>query len=411
MEFEFKLPDLGEGVSEGEIVRWLVDPGDAVKVDQPVVEVMTDKVTAELPSPVAGKVLRLGGGVGDVVEVGQPLLCIETGSETPAPGPAAVSPAPGPGPNGAEAPAREPGAAARPLAVPAVRKLAKELGVDLSALEGTGPGGRIIEADVRAAAAAPEPRRAPPAPPSTVPPAREPRRIPLRGMRRVIAEHLLAAHRDTAPYTYVEEVDFTDLVGLRERVQGIGVRANVRITYLPFLLAAVSLALKEHPELNATVDAETGDLLVHPEHNIGIAVHTDHGLVVPVVRGVERRNLLDLSREVDRLAEAARMGKLTREEVQGGTFSVTSLGPLGGVMATPMLNTPEVAVLGIHKIAARPVVREGVVVPRQMGNLSLTLDHRYIDGYVGASFAQTLKRHLEDPAVMLFSLAELREVG
>lgn len=414
MPFEFKLADLGEGIQEGEIVRWLVAEGDMVAPDQPLVEVMTDKVTTELPSPVAGRVVGLEGEAGDIIPVGATLVLIDTEAEG-APHPAnsgetervVAAFQPGGGtvrytPLGLTPPAETPPAEGPvPLAVPAVRKLAKDLGVDLSAVKGSGPGGRILDADVRAVAGAAGVEAGPPEETGV-------RRIPLRGLRRVIAEHLLDSHRNTAPYTYVEEVDFTELVGLRDRVQPLATRVGVRLTYLPFIVAAVGMALREHPMLNATVDPRNGDLVVHDDQHIAIAVHTDDGLFVPVIKNVERRNLLDLAREIERLSTNARQGRLSRDEILGGTFSVTSLGNLGGLLGTPMLNTPQVAVLGIHKISPHAVVRDGVVVSRQTTNLSLTLDHRYIDGYVGARFAQTLRQYLEDPAVMLFWLAELR---
>ncbi|MFN3653333.1 MAG: dihydrolipoamide acetyltransferase family protein [Armatimonadota bacterium] len=411
MPFEFRLADLGEGVQEGEIIRWLVQAGETVQPEQPLVEVMTDKVTAELPSPVAGTVQRCLGEPGDVVPVGSVLVEIETEAE-----PEGAGQAPGSGAEpvvheaplvatapevktAAPEPAPAQGNGGIPLAVPAVRRLARELGLDLHAVRGSGPEGRITEADVRAAAGG----AAVPAAPGTT------RRVPLRGLRRRIAEHLLESHRTTAPYTYVEEVDFTDLVSLKERVQPLAEKAGARMTYLPFLIAAVSRALKEHPELNATADPESGDLVISEAQHLGVAVNTEEGLVVPVLHHVERRNLLDLAREIERLAAAARQGSLSREETQGGTFSITSLGPLGGIMATPMLNTPQVCILGVHKITPRPVVREGEIVQRQMGNLSLTLDHRYVDGFAGAAFIRTLRTYLEDPALMLFWLAELRD--
>lgn len=386
MAFEFKLPDLGEGVQEGEIVRWLVEVGDVVRPEQHLVEVMTDKVTADLPAPVGGRIVALHGEPGEVVPVGHVLVEIDEHGGTASRG------------SGGDSEASPRGA--KPLAVPAVRKLAKELGVDLAAARGSGPEGRILESDVRALAGD--------RPAAAAPEAEGVKRIPLRGVRRTIAEHLLESHRNTAPYTYVEEVDFTELVSLRTRVQPMAERTGVRLTYLPLILAGVSMALREHPHLNAVVEPETGDLLVQPRHNIAIAVHTEEGLVVPVIRDVQSRNLLDLAAEINRLSEAARGGGLSREDIMGGTFSVTSLGALGGLMGTPMLNTPQVAILGIHRIGARPVVREGNITSRQMGNLSLTLDHRYIDGMVGAAFAQTLKQYLEDPALMLFWLAELK---
>ncbi|MBI3909586.1 MAG: 2-oxo acid dehydrogenase subunit E2, partial [Armatimonadetes bacterium] len=231
-------------------------------------------------------------------------------------------------------------------------------------------------------------------------------RIPLRGVRRAIAAHLLKAHQQTAPCTYVEEADFTELVRLREKVQPLAEQRGVRLTFLPFVIAAACAALKEHPRLNAVMDEETGELVVKRAHHIGIAAQTDQGLLVPVIRDADQRHILDLAAETHRLAEAARAGKLSREELSGGTFSITSLGPLGGLLATPIINTPQVAILGMHKIAPRPVARDGQVVIRQMANLSLTFDHRYIDGAVGAAFAATLIKYLEDPAVLLFSLAE-----
>lgn len=423
MPFEFKLPDLGEGVHEGEIVRWLVRVGETIVPDQPVVEVMTDKVTAELPSPVAGKIIRLGGEPGDILRVGEVLVAIDTvagarasngGIAATAPGEVAAVPlAPEP------VPVREPAAGAGsepPRAMPAVRKLARDLGVALTSVPGTGPEGLITADDVRAVAGsapvAEAPGAAPPSPPA-IEPAPTPvatekgvRRVPLRGLRRLIAEHLVHSHQTTAPYTLVQEVDFTELVRFRERVQPLGERSGVHITYLPFIVAAVGMALREHPELNAISDEESGDLVIHEAQHIAIAVHTDQGLVVPVIRHVEQKKLVGISREIERVTQAARAGTLSREDVLGGTFSVTSLGAMGGLMGTPMLNTPQVAVLGVHRISPRASVRDGAVVPRQMGNLSLTLDHRYIDGYVGAQFAQTLTRFLEDPALMLFQLSE-----
>lgn len=400
MVYEFKLPDLGEGVHEGEIVRWLVQVGDEVGRDQPLVEVMTDKVTTELPAPVAGKVAKLGGAAGAVVPVGTVLVEIETQATAP---PAEKNEAPTAGStarfrNTEPVVETDETEGAKVLAVPAARRLARELGVTLSDVPGSGPEGRVRSEDVRAAKAAVNGSAAP----------KSIRRVPLRGKRRVIAEHLLESHRNTAPCTLVEEADFSELVRLRERVRPMAEKAGVAITYLPFILAALSMALREHPTLNATVDPESGDLLVHEAQHVGIAVHTEEGLVVPVLRNVESKNLLELAREIERLSTAAREDRLGREDVTGGTFSVTSLGLLGGILGTPMLHTPQVAVLGIHRIAARAVVREGNVVPRQMANLSLTLDHRYLDGYVAAKFIQTLVGYLEDPAVMLFWLSELR---
>ena len=260
-------------------------------------------------------------------------------------------------------------------------------------------GGYPAEGGVRAATGV---RSAPPTPKAE-------RRMPLRGMRRKIAEHLVQASQLTAPFTYVDEADFTEMVSLRDRVRPLAEQRGARLTYLPFIITAVVAALKRFPMLNGTVDESTGDLIIRDEYHIGIAVEVEEGLIVPVIRNAERCGILELAREVQRLGQAARASKLSRAEVQGGTFSITSLGSRGGLMATPIINTPEVGILGVHKIAPRPVAREGQVVIRQMANISLTFDHRYIDGAVGADFAGALIQYIQDPAMMLFWLSELRE--
>jgi pyruvate dehydrogenase E2 component (dihydrolipoamide acetyltransferase) len=421
MPFELKLPDLGEGVSEGEIVRWLVREGDRIEENQPLVEVMTDKVTAEIPSPRAGRVLRLAAPEGAVVPVGTVILAIaEPGSDGAPPareGEAPAGPAPPvPWPPAETQPAgsaETDGRRERVLAVPAVRQLARDLGVDLEQVPPTGPGGRVTLSDVRRFAA----ERQAPAPAGTPAPAPAPaaapaggRRVPLRGMRRRIAEHLVQATRDTAPFTFVDEADMTELVQLRDRVRPLARERGVRLTYLPFIITAVVAALQKHPLLNGRVDEATGDLVLSDEYHIGIAVEVEEGLIVPVVRNAERRGILDLAQEVQRLGDGARSGRLTLEEVQGSTFTITSLGNRSGLLATPILNTPEVGILGVHRITPRPVAREGQVVIRQMANLSLTFDHRYIDGAVGADFTGTLVQYLQDPALMMFWLSELRGI-
>jgi len=334
MAYEFKLPDLGEGLTEGEIARWLVNEGDEIAEDQPLVEIATDKTTVEIPSPAGGKVTQILVGEGDVVPVGTLLVVI----------------------------GGEPTARAAPQATPAVRQVAKELGVDLAAVRGTGPGGRITEADVRAAS----PRRS------------EGRRERVRGVRRQIVEHLTRAHREVAAVTYVEECDFT-CVDLD--------------TLLPTVLQATAASLREFPELNARLE---GDEIVYLDrYDLGVAIQTDEGLVVPVVRGADTRSLEELRDEVDRLAEGARAGTLAPEELRGSTFTVTSAGKLGGLFVTPIVNHPEVAILGVHRIAARPAVRDGEVVVRQLGNVSVTFDHRVVDGVRAAAFALDLIARVE----------------
>lgn len=342
MAYEFKLPDLGEGVAEGEVARWLVQEGQEVAEDDPLVEIQTDKTTVEIPSPAAGKVARILVREGELVPVGTPLVLIGDG----------------------EVPEVEPPKKAQ--ATPVVRRLAAELGVDLAALAGTGPGGRIREEDVRAAAA----------------PREDERREPLRGVRRLIAQHLTTAHREVPAVTVVEECDFTTLS-----------RARGERSYLPYLLEAAVAGLKEHPELNATL---VGDEIVYWErYDLGLAVQTDEGLVVPVLRAADRKSIDELEVEAGRLADGARAGTLEPGELKGSTFTVTSAGRLGGLFATPLVNHPEVAILGLHRIAPRPVVHEGEVAVREVGWLSCTFDHRVVDGARASEFLLAVIGHLQ----------------
>ncbi|HEY6960710.1 MAG TPA: dihydrolipoamide acetyltransferase family protein [Gaiellaceae bacterium] len=349
MAYEFKLPDLGEGLTEGEIARWLVAEGDDVQEDQPLVEIATDKTTVEIPSPAAGVVAKIHVAEGEVVPVGTVLVVIGGDGAAPvASGKRESVPVQGRD-NGPPAPV------GRVQATPLVRRIAQELGVDLAAVTATGPGGRITEEDVRAAAGAGAPA--------------EGRREKVRGVRRQIVEHLTRAHHEVPAVTYVEECDFTDV--------------DLKLL-LPTVLRATAGALKEFPELNARLE---GDEIVYLDrYDLGIAVQTDAGLVVPVVRDCDSRNVDELRADVDALAEKARAGTLAPEELRGGTFTVTSAGKLAGLFVTPLVNHPEVGILGVHRIGPRPVVRDGEVVVRQMGNLSLTFDHRVVDGARAAQF-------------------------
>jgi 2-oxoisovalerate dehydrogenase E2 component (dihydrolipoyl transacylase) len=357
--YEFKLPDLGEGLTEGEIGRWLVSEGQQVAEDDPLVEIQTDKTTVEIPSPAGGTVTRILVEEGKVVPVGTVLVVIggEDGGEQP---------------RAEEAPRREaaaapPPAAGRGRATPLVRKLAQELGVDLDAVTGSGPGGRITKDDVRAAAGDGKPVVA-----------AEGRRERLRGVRRQIVEHMASAHREVPAVTWIEECDFG----------GLDLKLLV-----PTALKACALSLKEFPELNARLEE---DAIVYLErYDLGIAVQTDQGLVVPVVRGCDERSVEELRKEVDRLAEAARAQKLKPEELRGSTFTVTSAGKLGGVVQTPIVNHPEVAILSIGRIAERPVVRDGQVVPARIGYVGVTFDHRVVDGARAAEFGLDVIRRLE----------------
>jgi pyruvate dehydrogenase E2 component (dihydrolipoyllysine-residue acetyltransferase) len=353
--YEFKLPDLGEGLTEGEIARWLVAEGDEIAEDAPLVEIATDKTTVEIPSPAAGVVSKLLAEEGDIVPVGTVIVVIG-GDGAPAPARDEVS----------QAPARptRTGGDEKVRATPLVRRLAQELGVDLAGLAGTGPQGRITEADVRGAASGARDTSS-----QAAPGASEGRREPIRGIKRQMFEHLATAHREIPPVTWVEECDFTD-TDLKQ--------------LLPLTLQAVVEALRDYPELNARIDGN--DLVYLDRYDIGIAVQTEQGLVVPVVRAVDTKSLDELGEEVRRLADAANAGTLKPDELRDGTFTVTSAGKSAGLFTTPLVNHPQVAILGVYRIAERPVVRDGEIAIRRIGNVSVTFDHRVIDGRRAADF-------------------------
>ena len=394
MAYEFRLPDIGEGMAEGEIVRWLVKEGDLLAQDQPMVEIMTDKATVEIATPRAGRVLERCFKEGARCPVGDVLVIIGTKDDddrTPAP----VTPTPGPTPPPApveSAPAHAPETV---LATPAVRKLAREMDVDLTKVTGTGPGGQITADDVRAAKVAaglvaPTPR----------PTVTGDVRIPFRGVRRKIAEHMLRTQREVAQFTYVEEVDATELVELRNKAESRLVHHDVKLSYLPFFIRAAVEALKKQPQLNAYLDEKAGEIVQRHEYHIGLAAQTPEGLMVPVIRHAERRSLLELAREVERLATSARTGHVSPADLGGSTFTITSLGALGGLSATPIINYPEVAILAVHKIAKRPAVVDDKIVIREMMNLSLSVDHRMVDGHDAARFVAEIKASLETPGLL-----------
>jgi pyruvate/2-oxoglutarate dehydrogenase complex dihydrolipoamide acyltransferase (E2) component len=342
MAYEFKLPDLGEGLTEGEISRWLVSEGQEIAEDQPLVEIQTDKTTVEIPSPAAGKVTQILVEEGKVVPVGTVLVVI--------------------GGNGDGASPREQvPPAAKGRATPLVRKVAQELGVDLDSLTGTGPQGRVTEEDVRAAAGP-----------------REGKREPLRGVRRLIAEHMTRAHGEVPAVTWVEECDFS----------GVDLKLLV-----PTVLKACAETLKEFPELNARLERD--EIVYLDRYDLGVAVQTDQGLVVPVVRDCDTRSVEELRADVDRLAEGARAGTLKPEELRDSTFTLTSAGKLAGLFQTPIVNHPEVAILSIGRVAERPVVRDGKVETAPIGYISVTFDHRVVDGARAAEFGLVVIRRLE----------------
>jgi 2-oxoisovalerate dehydrogenase E2 component (dihydrolipoyl transacylase) len=452
-EVVFKMPDLGEGTVEAEIVAWRTQPGAQVKEDEVIVEVMTDKAAVEVPSPVSGRVVSISGQPGDKVAVGSPLIVFETGSSVEtarsqphpaagAQGPstaAAAPPSPRAPPTSPQAPTSPrrsagtsaPAASGRVMTSPANRRRAREAGIDLAQLKGSGPGGRIVTADLaaagmgtgagsvvvggagagpRAGAAEAAARVAGAVPPVEGAAGADRTEVKVIGLRRVIAERMTEAKRTIPHFAYVEEVDVTELETLRLHLNaslskaaptaGAVAAARPALTYLPFIVIALTRALESFPQCNATYDATRGVLIRHRPVHVGIATQTPDGLKVPVVRNAQALTLHELAREIAAVSERARTNKSTREELSGSTITVTSLGKLGGIVSTPVINLPEVAIIGINKAVERPVVREGAIVVRRMMNLSSSFDHRFVDGYDAAAMIQLLKEHLELPATM-----------
>jgi pyruvate dehydrogenase E2 component (dihydrolipoamide acetyltransferase) len=459
--YEFKLPDIGEGVTEGEIVKWLVGQGDQVAEDQPMVEVMTDKATVTITSPKAGRIKELRGEVGSVVPVHSVLVVFDLGgASTGAPAPSAAAPAekkkddgpaatavgdikedlpgmalfaskaaPAMNGNGAHASQAAGYYNAKPLATPATRKHARDLGVDLRTVPPSGPSGRVTKRDVEQLVS----RGAPPAaqaPSATPPPQSEPAaaparafapqaigsagavasadadtRTPLRGVRKRIFEGMTRSKHTAAHFTFVEECDCDALVALRERLKPAAEKAGVKLTYLPFITKAVVSALKRHPSLASAFDEVSSEIVTRGSRNIGIATSTDAGLIVPVVRDADRKSILDIARDIQRLGEDAKAGKVKPEDLGGSVFTITSLGAQGGLFATPILNFPEVGILGVHQMKEKPVVKNGQIVVGKVMLLSLSFDHRIIDGHVGAAFAYEIIGYLQDPDKLFLEMA------
>ncbi|UQA60056.1 dihydrolipoamide acetyltransferase family protein [Polyangium aurulentum] len=492
--FEFKLPDIGEGVTEGEIVKWLIAEGDTVTEDQPMVEVMTDKATVTITAPRAGKIAELRGKEGQIIPVHNVLVVFDLdgggashAAPAPAPQPAQV-PSPtqataaaakgneGPaatavgdiredlpgmnlmpkathgaanGTNGSTSHAGLAAAAAyyneKPLAAPATRKLARDLGIDLRHVQPTGPFGRVTKDDVRAAGAPQKAAAAPAAPtamhqgaaagvPESLPtatpapvaarpqaPAQAPQpvritppsaaeealeeRTPLRGVRKRIFDQMARSKHTAAHFTFVEECDVTALKELRARLKPSAEKAGVKLTFLPFFVKAVVAALKRHPSLNSAFDESSQEIVQRRYYNIGIASATEAGLMVPVVRHADRKSILDIARDIQRLGEDTKAGKVKAEDLGNSTFTITSLGQQGGLFATPILNFPEVAILGIHQMKQKPVVRDGQIVIGDVMLLSLSFDHRIIDGHIGAAFAYEIIGYLENPDRLFLEMA------
>ena len=396
--FVFKMPDLGEGTVSAEVVEWKVKVGDAVKEDQIIAEVMTDKAAVEIPAPVSGRVVAITGQPGDMVAVGSELIAFDTSGAAPAEMPAAPARQPAPvAQTAAPAPPAVPAAASRVMASPATRRKAHVAGVDLATVNGTGPGGRISAQDIESVIAGKAGAVARPAVRAARSGTEE---IKVIGVRRVIAERMSAAKRNIPHFAYVEEVDVTELESLRQFLNGRQPKGAPSFTYLPFLVAALTRVLENFPQCNAIYDAERNLIVRHAAVHVGVATQTPDGLKVPVVRNAESRSLADLAAEMRRVSEAARSNKATRDELTGSTITVTSLGRLGGIASTPVINAPEVAIIGVNKAVERPVVANGAIAVRRIMNLSSSFDHRFVDGFDAAAMIQALKERLEHPATI-----------
>ena len=391
---EFKFPDVGEGIAEAEIVRWLVKEGDSVKEDQDLLEVETDKAVLTLNSPYTGKIKKLHGQEGEIIKVGDVLTTFDaSGEETPA----------------VEAEKKDSGTVVgnlgddeavevvRPVqAIPAVRALAKEMGINLATVKGSGPGGRITKEDVEKAGAQTGQQTRPDADPYGVV-----EKIPLRGIRRTIAKRMAEASKRVAEVTIWEDADISELEQVRAKERRVAEEKGVRLTYLPFLIKAIIPALKAHPYFNASLDEVAEAIVLKKYFNIGIAVDTSDGLIVFVIKNADEKNILDMAQEIATLADKARLRKIDLHDLKGSTFTITNYGIVGASYGTPMINHPEVAILGLGKIEDRAVVRDGQITIRKMMPLSLAFDHRVIDGVEAGRFLGVVIQHLEDPNLML----------
>lgn len=412
---EFRLPDIGEGIAEGEIVTWLVKEGDTVKEDQPLFEVMTDKATVEIPSPRAGIVTKLLAKEGDVVPVESVVLIIDTGTnevdkhhkkeevkvqET----------------NFVVVEEKEEVSSGKVLATPATRKFARENDVNLSKIKGTGPNGRVSKEDVKAylnkdnktsksevvtQLAVIEPKEEYSYTSYSKSESDNEERVPFRGLRKKISENLLRSVHNAPHFMIADEVDMTELVNFRKECKDLAQKRGVKLTYLPFIVKAVTTALKEFPSLNSMLDEEKNELVVKKYYNIGVAVATSQGLIVPVLKNADKKTIFESAKELDRLATLTRDGKIEVESLKGGTFTITNIGSIGGLFSSPIINYPEVAILGVNKIVEKPVVKDGQIAIRSMMILSMSCDHRVVDGATAALFMNRVIELLQNPKILL----------
>lgn len=442
MPFDFKFPDVGEGTTEGTLVKWLVKEGDTIKADQSIGEIETDKAVVEMPAPRGGVILKLFGKPGDIIKVGAILAQIGEAGEksgigvtlTPSPAgipsmPAAPSSAPvqKPLPATANISSSAPGSV---LATPSTRQLARQLGIDIATVKGTGPGGRITDDDVKRAQSlggnnstatksppsstlnvsvsspsgmGPRPLNIPslePGKPAWKPEGAE-ERIPIRGIRKTISDRMVKSMFTAVQVTHMDEVDVTELVKLREKKKEELKKKGISLTYLAFVVKACVAALKNHPWMNASIDDSTQEAVYKKYYHIGIAVDTEDGLMVVVVRDADKKSIVEIAKDMQTLAQQARERSVAPENLKGSTFTVTNIGSLGGTYATPVINWPEVGILGLGKIAQRAVVVDGKIIPRHMMSVSLTFDHRLIDGAQAVRFCNEVLQHLEDPGLFL----------
>jgi pyruvate dehydrogenase E2 component (dihydrolipoamide acetyltransferase) len=444
---DVKFPDVGEGITEGTLVKWLVKEGDEIKADQAVAEVETDKAIVEIPSPKSGKVAKLYGKEGDVIKVGSTLASLALPGEEMKPPeakpsevkplevkppemrpteevkpaepsreikPSEIKPSeeikPPKPPEEVKKPEKPKEMPERVLATPSTRRLARELGVDISKVEGTGPGGRVTDEDVRKfSQVMPEARpevKPPEAAPSGVAPeikAME-ERIAIKSIRKTIGERMVQS-KFTAPHvTSMDEADVTELVKLREKEKKAAEEKGIKLTYLAFIVKAVTVALKQHPYLNASIDSQKNEIVLKHYYNIGIAVDTPEGLMVPVIKNADQKSIMELAQETEKLAEEARTRKIKLADLKGNSFTITNIGSIGGIFSTPIINPPDVAILGVHRIRDMPVVVDGEVKVRKILPLVISFDHRALDGAQAARFMNTLIEHLKDPDLLLLDM-------
>lgn len=439
---EFRLPDLGEGIAEGEIIKWLVKEGDVVEEHQPIVEVETDKALAQIPSPISGKILRINSSAGEIVHVGD-VLCVigdesepfqkneekgtfqkesfkkESKKEVVTPkkkGSVSVIGELEEAPDDDESPKSQSSLASVSskkdvaqgvIALPAVRKLASELGIDLASVKGTGPGGRVLEDDVKMASGRAQKIQSQERPAQKIGPTvafekfGRVLRIPLKGVRKTIAENMVESLQTAAHVTHSDWVDISKLAVLKEREKAAAEDKGVKLTFLPFIVKAVVLALKEFPYLNSSLDDSSGEIVIKQYYNVGIAVDTPHGLMVPVVKSPNEKTLIEIGREIYRVAELARTREIELKDLQGGTFTITNIGSIGGIFSTPIINYPECAILGLGRAFDMAVPEDGEIKIKKMLPISLSFDHRIVDGAMAAKFANEIKRRLEDPDALL----------